>query len=527
MTTGLSPAACADHTAIASFDWMAHHAQRAPAQLAVHDLGTGRRYTYQDLDRRAGSLAGWLRLQGLSRGDRVALLAPNGVHNFELQAACSRLSAILVPLNWRLSVPELGFILSDAQPTLLVFHQSMAGSAEALMSLHAGMGALCITEQADDPYEAAAAEADRVEACPPGARLADVCTILYTSGTTGLPKGALITHQMTLFNALNLGIPALVGPRTVHLNVLPLFHTGGLNCYCNPALHAGGTVLLMRQFDPAETLQAISDSTLGVTHFFGVPANYLFMAQHAHFATADLSRLVNAGVGGAPISISLLDTWAQRGVALQQGFGMTETGPSVLLLDRQDMRRKPGACGKVLLYAQARVVDAGGCEVAVDEVGELQVRGPSITPGYWRQEVLTRESFVDGWFRTGDAARRDDEGFHYIVERWKDMYISGGENVYPAEVENVLAELPGIGEVAVVGIADPKWGEVGCAVAVIQSGSMLGAADLIAHCRSRLARYKVPGKVVFVSQLPRGATGKVLKRQLRADLGLPDPFARS
>jgi fatty-acyl-CoA synthase len=331
-----------------------------------------------------------------------------------------------VPLNWRLSVPELGFILNDAQPVLLVFHQAMAESAEALMSLHTGMDALCITEQADDPYEAAAG-ADRVEACPPGARLADVCTILYTSGTTGLPKGALVIHQMTLFNALNSVIPALVGPRTVHLNVLPLFHTGRLNCHCNLALHAGGTVLLMRQFDPAETLQAISDSALGVTYFFGVPANYLCMAQHAHFAIADLSRLVNAGVGGAPISISLLDTWAQRGVALQRGFGMTETGPSVLLLDRQDKGRKPGACGKVLLYAQARLVDAGGREVAVDEVGELQVRGPSITPSYWRQEVLTRESFVDGWFRTGDAARRDDEGFHYIVERRERLPSRGGE----------------------------------------------------------------------------------------------------
>ena len=513
------------HGAIPLFDWTASHARRAPQQLAIHDLSAQQRYTYAELDRRARQLAAHLHGQGIRRGDRVALLAPNGVHNFDLQTACARVGAILVPLNWRLSVPELAYIVGDADAQLLVFHQSMGVAASALLADRPAMGKLCIGDTDPDTYEAVMAGN---AAAPPAVDvlLADVSAIMYTSGTTGRPKGALITHQMTFFNAINIGIPALVGPNTVHVNVLPLFHTGGLNCYCNPVLHAGGTVLLMRQFDPAATLRVIGDPAMGLTHFFGVPANYLFMAQHPDFASTDLSRLVNAGVGGAPISLSLLDAWAQRGVALQQGFGMTETGPSVILLDRKDMRRKVGSCGKALVHAAARVVDADGHDVGVNEVGELLVRGPSITPGYWRREAQTRDSFYGDWFRTGDAARCDDEGDYYIVERWKDMYISGGENVYPAEVENVLSELPEVKEVAVVGMADPKWGETGCAAVVLHPGRELTAEAVIIHCRSKLATFKVPGKVVFVDSLPRGATEKVLKRQLRADLGLADPFAQ-
>jgi fatty-acyl-CoA synthase len=528
------------HAAIPLFDWTASHAQRAPEQLAIHDLSAQQRYTYAELDRRARQLAAHLHAQGIGLGDRVALLAPNGVHNFDLQTACARVGAILVPLNWRLSVPELAYIVGDADAQLLVYHQSMGPAADALVAERSAMGTLCIGEaQAGDAQageaQAGDAQTDAYEAvmagnaaAPPAVevQLADVSAIMYTSGTTGRPKGALITHQMTFFNAINIGIPALVGPNTVHVNVLPLFHTGGLNCYCNPVLHAGGTVLLMRQFDPAATLRVIGDPAMGLTHFFGVPANYLFMAQHPDFASTDLSRLVNAGVGGAPIALSLLDVWAQRGVALQQGFGMTETGPSVILLDRKDMRRKVGSCGKALVHAAARVVDADGQDVAVNQVGELLVRGPSITPGYWRREAQTRDSFYGDWFRTGDAARCDEEGFYYIVERWKDMYISGGENVYPAEVENVLSELLEIREAAVVGMADAKWGETGCAVVVLHPGRQLTAEAVIYHCRSKLATFKVPGKVVFVNSLPRGATEKVLKRQLRADLGLADPFAQ-
>ena len=268
--------------------------------------------------------------------------------------------------------------------------------------------------------------------------LDDVSTIMYTSGTTGHPKGATITHGMTFWNCVNLGGPACIGPSSVLLTVLPLFHTGGLNCYTNPVLHAGGTVMIMRAFDPGAALGLINDPAQGINVFFGVPAIYQFMAQHPAFATTDLGRLIVGGVGGAPMPVPLLKVWEARGVALQQGYGMTETSPAVLVLDREDAARKAGSAGKPVLHTEVRIVRPDGSDADVGELGELWVKGPNITPGYWNRPEANKSSFTDGWLHTGDATRVDEEGFYYIVDRWKDMYISGGENVYPAEVENVL-----------------------------------------------------------------------------------------
>ena len=238
------------------------------------------------------------------------------------------------------------------------------------------------------------------------------------------------------------------------LTVLPLFHTGGLNCYTNPVLHAGGTVLIMRAFDPALALRLISDPSRGINVFFGVPSIYQFMAQHPEFAAADFSRLIIGGVGGAPMPVPLLKAWEGRGVALQQGYGMTETSPAVLALDREDAARKAGSAGQPVLHTEVRIVRPDGTDAPVGELGEFWVKGPNITPGYWNKPEANAASFTDGWLHTGDAARVDDEGFYYIVDRWKDMYISGGENVYPAEVENVLYQLDAVAEAAVIGAPD-------------------------------------------------------------------------
>src|SRR5947208_3328561 len=251
---------------------------------------------------------------------------------------------------------------------------------------------------------------------------------------------------MTFWNCVNLGGPAYISPSSVFLTVLPLFHTGGLNCYTNPVLHAGGTVLIMRAFDPGLALQLISDPSYRINVFFGVPSIYQFMAQHPAFATSDFSRLVIGGVGGAPMPVPLLRVWEQRGVALQQGYGMTETSPAVMTLDREDAGRKAGSSGKPVLHTEVRIVRPDGTDADVGELGELWVRGPNITPGYWNRPDANASSFTEGWLHTGDAARIDEEGFYYIVDRWKDMYISGGENVYPAEVENVLHQLTAIPE---------------------------------------------------------------------------------
>ncbi|MFL5282644.1 MAG: AMP-binding protein [Rhodopila sp.] len=255
------------------------------------------------------------------------------------------------------------------------------------------------------------------------------------------------------------------------------------------------------------------------SHMFGVPANYQFMAQTRQFAETDLSRLVFAGIGGAPTPDAILQTWAARGVILQQGYGMTETSPLVLVLDREDAVRKAGSAGKPALHMEARVVAEDGSKVPRGTVGELWVKGPNITKGYWNQPEATAAAFTDGWLHTGDAAMVDEEGYYFIVDRWKDMYISGGENVYPAEVENVLYQHEAVAEAAVIGVPDQRWGEVGRAVVVLKPGRSLSETDIIAHCAASLARYKLPHSVVFTDALPRNATGKVHKPTLRLQFG--------
>jgi fatty-acyl-CoA synthase len=339
--------------------------------------------------------------------------------------------------------------------------------------------------------------------------------IMYTSGTTGHPKGAIITYGMTFWNCVNVGVPARVSCDSVALTVAPLFHTGGLNLFANPCFHAGGTVLVMRSFDPGQTLDLISDPAVGITHFWGVPAHYLFMLQHERFAKADFSRLIGACMGGAPAPLSLLEAWAKRGVALQQGYGMTETSPTTLVIDGEQAIRKIGSAGLPVLHTEVRLVTAEGRDANPGEIGEIWTRGPNVTPGYWNRPEADASSFTDGWLHTGDAARQDGDGFYYIVDRWKDMYISGGENVYPAEVENAIYELPGVAEVAVIGIPNEHLGEVGRAFIVPKPGAELTAEAVICHCRAQIAKYKVPAEFMFIDQLPRTATGKVLKRELR------------
>jgi len=504
------------HGTVRAYDWIGHHAANRPHAEAVRDLGTGRRFTYAELDRRVDAMAAHLGSLGIGRGDRVAVLAHNGVEFFDVQFACARTGSICVLLNWRLTVSELEYILDDCSPMLLIHDATFADSAAELRS-RCSIGELLEIDggSPDSAYERALAGADG----RPVARVTlthdDVITIMYTSGTTGLPKGAMITHGMNFWNCVNLGIPAGIGLDTVHLNVLPLFHTGGLNCYSNPVLHAGGTVVIMKTFDPGEALRVLGDPAQGITHFFAVPAPYQFMMQHPDFADTDLSRLRIAGVGGAPCALTIMEAWTERGVLLAQGFGMTETSPACIFLDPGDALRKIGSTGKALLHTELRIVDENGDDCRPDAVGELWVAGPHITPGYWNKPQATADAFEGRWLKTGDAARIDDEGFVYIVDRWKDMYISGGENVYPAEVENVLYQLPEVAEAAIIGVPHERWGEVGLAVIALKPGAELERSRVVEHCVERLAKFKVPDDIAIVDALPRNATGKVLKRELR------------
>ena len=445
------------------YDWIAHFGRRTPDKIAAIDLASQRRFSYAQFDARISLLATHLRDKlKVARGDRVAVLALNTTDTLEVQFACFRIGAVFLPLNTRLTVPELQFIVGDSSPRVMIHDTDLAEVALTVAKLCNVSSALLLG--ASGSYEAAIAASkplDRAEAVT----LDDISTIMYTSGTTGQPKGAIITHGMTFWNCVNLGGPAYISPSTVLLTVLPLFHTGGLNCYTNPVLHAGGTVLIMRAFDPGTALQLISDRSVGINQFFGVPAIYQFMAQHPSFATSDFSRLMIGGVGGAPMPVPLLKVWEARGVALQQGYGMTETSPAVLTLDKEDAARKAGSSGKPVLHTEVRIVRPDGTDVG--ELGELWVRGPNVTPGYWNRPDANASSFTDGWLHTGDATRVDEDGFYYIVDRWKDMYISGGENVYPAEVESVLHQLGAVAEAAVIGIPNEQWGEVGMAIVAV------------------------------------------------------------
>jgi fatty-acyl-CoA synthase len=503
------------------YDWIAHHGRRNPGKIALVDLASGRRLSYGELDARVSRLAGHLRdALKVVRGDRVAVLALNTTDTMEVQFACFRLGAIFLPLNNRLTVPELQFIVGDASPVVMIHDVDLAETALAVARLCNVPSALEFGP--GNSYEAGIAAARPIEKAEI-VTLDDISTIMYTSGTTGLPKGAIITHGMTFWNCVNLGGPAYISPSSVLLTVLPLFHTGGLNCYTNPVMHAGGTVLIMRAFDPGEALKLISDPAVGINVFFGVPSIYQFMAQHPAFAGADFSRLAIGGVGGAPMPVPLLKVWEARGVALQQGYGMTETSPAVMVLDREDAARKAGSSGKPVLHTEVRIVRPDGSDAAVGELGELWVKGPNVTPGYWNRPDANKSSFTDGWLHTGDATRIDEDGFYYIVDRWKDMYISGGENVYPAEVESVLHQLSAVAEAAIIGVPNEQWGEVGMAIVAVKPGHALTPAEIHAHCAANLAKFKCPRLVEFVDALPRNATGKIHKPTLRKQFSVAKP----
>ena len=499
------------------YDWVAYHASQSPNRLAMVDLHSGRRFTYADMQARTARLANGLRDQfGIAKGDRVAALTNNSTDCLELEFACQKLGAVYVPLNWRLSVPELEYIVGDSEPALLVHEDVFIDAANALLDGGKTSALLELNASgANSAYEHLIGEASgQIE--PVHIEHDDLWVIMYTSGTTGHPKGAMITHGMTFWNVVNLLNPHRLSEDMVNLCVLPLFHTGGLNCYCNPAVHMGGTNLIVRSFDPDDCLKLLQDPEYHVTHLLAVPTNYLFMSQHPAFENADLSSVRTFGIGGAPTPVELINAYKEKGVGLQQGFGMTETSPLVSALTVEMAFEKIGSAGLPALHTEVRLVDEEGIEVTEPEaVGELWVKGPNITPGYWNRPDANESSFTDGWLHTGDAAYIDADGFLYIVDRWKDMYISGGENVYPAEIENVIYQLSQVSEVAVIGVPDDRWGEVGQAVIVLKQDVKLTEEQVLKHCSEQLAKFKQPKSARFIDEIPHNATGKVLKRELR------------
>jgi fatty-acyl-CoA synthase len=462
--------------------WIRDRARATPDRVAIDD--DGRLVTYAQLDDASDWFVAAFLERGLSRGDRVATLTGSTPEHVAVLYACAKTGLILLPLSWRLSAAELRYQLDDAEPSLLLAdeeHESLAS-------------------QLGRPFERLLPGPEQGRPPEVEVRDEDGLLLVYTSGTTGKPKGALLTHANCFWTNLGFDLTTGVSQDDVVLQVLPQFHVGGWNVQALLAWWKGATVVLERQFDPARALRLIEEKR--VTTMMGVPATYLFIAQEPDFARADLSSLRRAVVGGAPMPEALLEAWAARGTAIVQGYGLTEAAPNVLCLPPEDAVRKLGFAGKPYCFVDVRL----------SHEDELQVRGPNVFPGYWRNPEATAQAFTDdGWLRTGDIAERDEEGFYRIKGRLKDMFISGGENVYPAEVEAVLHEHPRVADVAVVGVPDERWGEVGVAFVVADGVS---GEELLEWCSGRLARFKVPKSVQFIGEIPRNGMGKVQKQEL-------------
>ena len=496
-------------------DWVKHHAETTPERIAMIDLASGRRYDYAQMHERTARVAGFLKQMGIKTGDRVAFLALNTTDVMDLLFGCWRLGAIGLALNFRLTPSELAYILNDAECSLVLVDApfaELAAATKPLTSIAHWIGTDGVGGQSE--FEAGLAQAapiyDMIEQDMSAQSL-----LMYSSGTTGKPKGVIITHAMQDFTMSSGTRARLSSPDMVTLSNMPIFHIAGLNVTSLPAIWSGGTCVMMRMFEPDATLKAIDNVQLNINSVFMVPAAYNALKAHPDVEKIDFSRLDVALCGAETVPEALVKWWLNKGVTIQEGYGMTETCAAGCMLSKADIPRKIGSAGKALIHSQIQVTNDKGKPCAPNETGEIWFKGAAVTPGYWRNPEANKEAFIDGWFRSGDIGRKDEDGFIYIEDRLKDMYISGGENVYPAEIEGLLYELPHIVEVSVIGIADSKWGETGCIVAVFKDGQNMELPEILAHLEGRLAKYKLPSHLHAVDALPRGGTGKVLKFELR------------
>jgi fatty-acyl-CoA synthase len=501
-------------------DYTERMARHWAAREAVWDVAKGEagRFTFAQLEQRARALSAWMAGQGVGRGDRVGLAAHNGVEYFDALFAAARLGAALVPFNWRLHPQELAQLFDLTAPKVLLHGAEFAALARESVQLAKAQPPLFDVE--GQGYQEALKCHTAPAACEELSPEEPLC-LLFTGGTTGVPKAARISHRMVAYNTLTL----LTHEARTHdctITHTPMFHTGGLLVYSLPLLSVGGRVILLRRWSAQLALDLIQQEK--PTFFFAVPTQYEELRQLPGWASADLSSLRFLTSGGAPLPLPLLEAWqARHAVPFKQGFGMTEFGPGVFSMGPEHAVRKAGSIGRPNCHVEAKLVDGEGREVPVDSVGELLLKGPACFSGYHQMPEETQAAFdgfeqsgTSGWFHTGDLARKDAEGFFFIAGRKKDMFISGGENVYPVEIEQALFQHPAVQACAVVGVPDEKWGERGAAFVVFKPGAQASETELLEHLRARLARFKVPKAVTPLPALPLTAAGKVKKHELRA-----------
>jgi len=499
-------------------DYLGRRELYSPDQEAFVDYGCTPvlRLTYREANQRANKLANWLVSQGVGSGDRVAILARDGYDHLDVFFACSKLGAVHTALNWRLHWQEVLEIFNNVTPKMLIYSDDFLEDVRSLRDeypvqlIHLdgeGLpGSLAFDEilqsSADSQVTCETLEAE------------DIAALIFTGGTTGMPKAAKISHRMIAWNTLNTVIHD-IKHNDIYLNVFPMFHTGGLFVYTLPQVIFGGTTIFIREFKPDQILEILESER--VTVFAGVPTMYQMLTQSSNWDQVDLTSLRFCTSGGAPLPVPLVEKYTkEKGIRFKQGFGMTEFGPGIFALAPDDAISKAGSIGRPNFFVDARIVDDKNNFLGPNEAGELILKGPSYCSGYFNNPEATADSVDErGYFHTGDVAQFDDQGYFYIVDRKKDMYISGGENVYPVEIEKALYQHPAVHMCAVIGLPDPNWGEVGMACVVLKPEKSATEEELLEFIAGRLAKYKIPKSVSFMDGLPISAAGKVLKRELK------------
>ncbi|SMG48473.1 fatty-acyl-CoA synthase [Marivirga sericea] len=491
-------------------DWFEKWSTYSPTKLAVKNIGTGQGYDYKSLNHGANAVATILEKDfNLTKGDRLLILGDFDAEYVALLGVAQKMGIILVPLNYRLSANEIAFLVQNSDPSLIIVAEEYRSLLKEVPQLVADK-VISFTQYSDWLLSAAKAQKAQYNSKPLEEN--HPAFILYTSGTTGQPKGAIYTHGMMLWNSINTSIRLKITSDDIYLNVMPPFHTGGWNVLTAPILHFGGTLIMMPKFDSEHVLKALEREKVSISML--VPTMVRMLSECDDFRKIDFSQLRYMIVGGEALPIQLIEQWNEQGVPIRQGYGLTECGPNITSLEAEDAIRKRGSIGFPNFYVDTKLVNEEGVKAGQQEKGELWIKGPIVTTGYWKNAKETEKAIVDGWFKTGDILIEDEDGYLYVVDRIKNMYISGGENVYPAEVEKCILKHPEIKEVCVVGVAHDKWGEVGKAFLVFKNGQR-EVSDLTAYCIKNLAKYKVPKYFEVMKELPKNDTGKIDRKMLR------------